>query len=279
MTTIADMLSRRESETLEFKERFSADVIETAVAFANTRGGHVVIGVADSGKPIAQNFSNEALRDYVNRIATATEPCISPEAEIHSTSEGEIVVLTVSEFALKPVATRGRCYRRAGSTTRQMTPPEIAEMHMHSTGKSMDAVMVEGKTRDDLDLAAVQRYMRQAAVQGRRKFTEQDDPWQVLRKLELVKSETKITRAAILLFGKNPQSPLTQAVVHAGRLRQMVHIMDSRVIDGSIIDQSPMPSAIETTAMWPTFRSRSLKTACRSGARGFCPLTLLWKTC
>ncbi len=146
-------------------------------------------------------------------------------------------MLSVTEFPLKPVATRGRCYRRAGSTTRQMSPSEIAEMHLRSTGQSMDAVIVDGKTRDDLDLDAVRRYMRQATSVGRRSFGDQDDPWQVLKKLELVRSETEITRAAVLLFGKNPQSPLTQAVVHAGRLREKVHIMDSRIIDGPIIDQ------------------------------------------
>jgi ATP-dependent DNA helicase RecG len=53
----------------------------------------------------------------------------------------------------------------------------------------------------------------------------------------LVKSEQEITRAAILLFGKTPQSPLTQAVVHAGRQRKKVHIMDNRFIEGPIIEQ------------------------------------------
>jgi ATP-dependent DNA helicase RecG len=237
MTSIIDIMAHGESETLEFKERFSTEVIEVAVAFANTKGGRVVIGVSDAGKPIAQTFGKEALRDYVNRIATATEPTVIPEAEKHSTPEGEIIVLSVNEFPLKPIATRGRCYRRAGSTTRQMSPAEIAEMHLHSTGQSMDAIIVAGKIREDLDLEAVQNYMRQAPVKGRRAFPEQEDPWQVLKKLELVKSEAEITRAAVLLFGKNPQSPLTQAVVHAGRFREKVHIMDNRIIDGSIIDQ------------------------------------------
>lgn len=237
MTTLKDIVTGRESETLEFKERFNAEVIETAVAFASTRGGQILLGVSDNGRANGQRFGKEALRDYVNRIATATEPVVIPAAESHVTPEGEIITLQISEVPLKPVATRGRCYRRAGSTTRVMSPTEIAAMHLASTGQSMDAVIVERKTRDDLDLEAVRRYMRKATIQGRRSFTDQDDPWQVLKKLELVKSETEITRAAILLFGKNPQSPLTQAVVHAGRLRQIVHIMDSRIIDGSIIDQ------------------------------------------
>jgi len=237
MSKISDIIALGESETLEFKERFNTEVIETAVAFANTRGGRILIGISDDGKFSKQSFGKEALRDYVNRIATATEPSIIPSAEKLTTQEGEVIVLSVVEFPLKPVATRGRCYRRSGSTSRQMTPSDIAEMHLQSTGQSMDAVMVPGKTRDDLDMSLVHAYMQQATALGRRTFSGAEDPWQVLKKLELVKSHREVTRAAILLFGKNPQSPLTQAVVHAGLLREKVHIMDNRIIEGSIIDQ------------------------------------------
>jgi ATP-dependent DNA helicase RecG len=234
---LKELVEAGESETVEFKPTFNTDVIETAVAFANTRGGRILIGISDEGAPLAQSFGHEALRDYVNRIANGTEPSVCPGAERMLFGEGEVIVLSVPEFPLKPVSTRGRCYRRSGSITRRMTPSEIAELHLHSTGQSMDAMIVPRRTRDDLDFDAVRTYMRRATEQGRRSFAEQEDPWQVLRKLELVQSEQEITRAALLLFGKNPQSPLTQAVVHAGSLRENVHIMDNRIIDGSIIDQ------------------------------------------
>ena len=45
---ISALLRAGESETLDFKERFGADVIETAVAFANTHGGTILIGVRDN---------------------------------------------------------------------------------------------------------------------------------------------------------------------------------------------------------------------------------------
>lgn len=41
----------------------------------------------------------------------------------------------------------------------------------------------------------------------------------------------------MLLFGKRPQSPLTQATVHCGRFRTETDITDDRLIEGSIIDQ------------------------------------------
>lgn len=59
----------------------------------------------------------------------------------------------------------------------------------------MDAVFVPGVTKDELDMEAVRRYMRRSVSKGRRVYGENDDLWEVLVKLEWVKSESEITRA------------------------------------------------------------------------------------
>jgi ATP-dependent DNA helicase RecG len=227
-----------ESETLEFKPSFNQDVIETASAFANTHGGRIVIGISNAGEVLGASFSaEEVLRDYVNRISNATEPTVIPEAERVLFPEGEVIVLGVQEYPLKPISVRGRCFKRSGSTTRQMMPSEVSEVHLQCTGQSPDALFVDGKSAGDLDLDLVRRYMIRAVNSGRRSFSVNDDPLDILRKLELVDAEDRVTRAAQLLFGKNPQSPLSQAVIHAGKLRDNVDIVDDRIIRGSLMDQ------------------------------------------
>jgi ATP-dependent DNA helicase RecG len=50
--TPAELLERiaaGESQTLEFKASFDKACIATLVAFANTQGGTVLVGVSDSG--------------------------------------------------------------------------------------------------------------------------------------------------------------------------------------------------------------------------------------
>lgn len=237
MLSIEDIIAQGESEMLEFKPSFNQDVIETAAAFANTRGGRILIGVSNSGESLDASFSEEALRDFVNRISNATEPSVIPDAEKVSLDRGDVVVLRVPEYPLKPISVRGRCFKRSGSTTRQMTPSEIAEVHLQCTGQSADALLMVGKTVEDLELDQVRLYMTRATNSGRRSFSENDDPIAILQKLELIRGESEITRAAIFLFGKNPQSPFTQSVVHAGKIRGTVDIMDDRFIRGSIIDQ------------------------------------------
>jgi ATP-dependent DNA helicase RecG len=45
-----------ESQHIEFKPGFNEDVIETLTAFANTKGGKVLVGVDDNGQPV-KNFT------------------------------------------------------------------------------------------------------------------------------------------------------------------------------------------------------------------------------
>jgi ATP-dependent DNA helicase RecG len=45
-----------ENQHIEYKPNFNEDVIETLVAFANAKGGKVLVGVDDKGKPV-KNFT------------------------------------------------------------------------------------------------------------------------------------------------------------------------------------------------------------------------------
>jgi len=232
------IVERREAERLELKESFGAEVVETACAFANAGGGYIVVGVDDKGRPSKRLLRSEGLRDYENRIATGTEPSVAVDAEKVPYGGREVVVLRVPENPLKPVAAKGRCYVRKGSVNHQMSPAEIAECHLKSTGGSMDAVFVPGATREDLDMGAVRRYMERATAKGRRSFDVGEDPWEALVKLEWVRSEREITRAAYLLFAKDPQRKFPQAVVHAGAFgRDGASILDSHDARGNIQDQ------------------------------------------
>ena len=240
MTTeeLEKIVTRHEMQSLELKESFGVECIETACAFANAHGGHLVIGVDDDGAPSTHELRGESLRDYENRISTATEPCVAVDAEKVAFRGRDVVVLKVMENPLKPVAFKGRCYMRKGSVNHQMTPTEIVECHLKCTGSSMDAVFVPNVTKDDLDLDVVRRYMRKATSENRRAFANDEDPWRVLLKLGLVISETQITRAAYLLFAKFPQQRFSQAMIHSGAFKaEGAVIVDSHDSYGNIQDQ------------------------------------------
>lgn len=232
---IVELIKKGESENLEFKENFDKETIETAVAFANTKGGVLLVGISDKDEVKGVQIGKETMNDWANQISQSTEPRIIPEIEQGEIEGKSVVIIRIKEFPIKPISVRGRCFRRVGTSNRMMTPQEIAEMHLHSTGTSWDAFPAGDKTLEDIDLKKVERYIREANATGRRKIEE--SPVEVLEKLELVK-DGKATWAAILTFGKEPQRPLLQSAVHCGRFRlDKTLIIDDLMVETNLIDQ------------------------------------------
>ena len=66
---IKQRIAHGENATTEFKENFDQEVIETAAAFANIRGGIILIGVSDNGEIRGITVGKETLRDVSNRIS------------------------------------------------------------------------------------------------------------------------------------------------------------------------------------------------------------------
>lgn len=118
---IRGILSKGESQTVEFKKSFDKECIETAVAFANTKGGTIFIGVSNEGKAKGIELGKETLDRWINRIAQSIEPDITVTAETPSLEKKAIVALHISESRIKPVNFRGRYFKRVGSTNRQMS--------------------------------------------------------------------------------------------------------------------------------------------------------------
>jgi ATP-dependent DNA helicase RecG len=230
------IIKKGESEFLEFKENFDRETIETAGALANTKGGLIFIGVSDKGSPKGIQVSAKAQRDWINQIAQSTEPRLIADIELVELDYKPIFILRIKEFPLKPISVKGRCFRRVGTSNRLMSPREIAEMHLHSTDMSWDKFPARDASLADIDSEKVKKYIRRANASGRRKILEDENPLEVLEKLELIK-EGKPSWAAILLFRKEDRALLSQAVIHCGRFKEKTIVIDDRMIEGTIIEQ------------------------------------------
>ena len=80
---IQTIITNGENENTEFKSSFADSAIETLVAFANTKGGKIVIGVDNKGN-FNSNFKigNETIQNWANEIKLKTQPSVIPEFEI-----------------------------------------------------------------------------------------------------------------------------------------------------------------------------------------------------
>ncbi|MCL0074431.1 putative DNA binding domain-containing protein, partial [Dehalococcoidia bacterium] len=132
------LLASGETETLEFKESFDKETVETAGAFANTKGGTILIGITDINKVKGVQVGRETLGNWANRISQGTEPRVIPEIEVTEIAGKSIVIIWIKEFPIKPVSVKGKYFRRIGNSNRIMNMQEIAQMHFHSVGMSWD---------------------------------------------------------------------------------------------------------------------------------------------
>jgi len=230
------LLASGETEALEFKENFDRETIEAAGAFANTKGGNIIIGISDINKVKGVQVGRETLKNWANQISQSTEPRVIPEIELGEINKRRIAIIKIKEFPIKPVSVKGRYFRRIGNSNRIMNMQEIAQMHFHSVGMSWDKLPARDASIKDIDLEKVKRYIRKANETGRRKIQEDENPIQILEKLELIKEE-KPTWAAILLFHKHPQRLLSQGVIHCGRFKEETMVIDDRMIEGTIVEQ------------------------------------------
>ena len=84
---IQDYLSQNESKTLEFKENAKnlAGIVKTVIAFANTSGGVLLVGVKDKTKEIigVRDALYEEER-IANAISDSIAPLIIPDIQIHT---------------------------------------------------------------------------------------------------------------------------------------------------------------------------------------------------
>ncbi len=185
---LGKLIKEGESNTLEFKENFDKETIETAAAFANAKGGTILIGISDTGEIKGSSPGKESLKEWANQISQSTKPSLIPEIGAEKVNGRTIVCIRIAEFPIKPVSVKGRCFRRVGNSNRAMSPQGIAQIHLDSTGMNWDALPARDTSISDIDAEKVERYIRAANASGRRRIGKGEKPLKVLEKLELIKN-------------------------------------------------------------------------------------------
>ena len=187
-----------ENKHTEYKSSFSDAVIETLVAFANTKGGSVWIGMDDNGKPInGFSIGKETMAAWINEIKNKTQPSLFPDIEALELGGQTVVKIFMPEFPIKPVAFKGRYFKRLENSNHQLDLAEIAALHLKSFNSSWDNYASIDHSIESISLDKVNRFIEQS--NKLKDNPVQDDPLTVLYKFELLRN-TDISNACHLLF-------------------------------------------------------------------------------
>lgn len=198
-------------------------VLETLVAFANTAGGTVVLGVDErTGFQVVGLAEAAKQRGDLDSLASdAITPSLRLDPEILEIEGGLVVVAEVppSPADQRPVfvtskGVNGGSYLRVGDGDRRMNDAEIALTIGGRTQPRYDAEPVEGSSGDDLDRSALARTLERVR-RGAQSLRGIEDTT-ALHRMQVLSApswEAPATLAGLLAFGVYPQQLFPQLIV------------------------------------------------------------------
>lgn len=134
-----------ETESIEFKSQFTEDIYKEVIAFANTDGGIVYIGIDNEGNAIGLTDVDKEYTRITNGIRDAIMPDVT--MFVHFTiQDNKVVRITVNEGTNKPYYLKGKglkpsgVYVRQGTSSVPSSPEQIRQMIKDSDGDTFEEI-------------------------------------------------------------------------------------------------------------------------------------------
>jgi len=225
------LISSGETEMVEFKEIPNNSFFEAISAFANTKGGVLLIGVDKNGNIKGVDPSPKFLEDLTNRIVNKLS--IYPEIEVMEVDNERVMIVKVPNSSY-PVSYDGRYFERVGNTSREISQQKLKTLLIK--GQSWDSI-TGNFSIEEIDKSTVKTFVN-LAVESKRltSLSLKDSVGVILSKLGLM-IDGKITNGAVLLFGKNPQKYFVNLSVRIGRFKTETTIIDDKWATGNLFKQ------------------------------------------
>ena len=207
---LIERISNGEDSFTQFKENITNNVklAEELVAFSNSKGGFLIIGVSDNHDILG--LSDDDIRRLNlligNVINSNIVPPIYPMTEIKVIDDKKLLILEISEGVSKPYSTNKGVYlTKAGSDKRKISPEELKRLFAESKKLYADEEIVYGTNINDLDTSLFYKFLEKDNVSIYEELRNGNlQLSQVLENLELSR-ENQLTLAGNLIFGINPQ--------------------------------------------------------------------------
>lgn len=243
---LLDLLKRPEGKTLEFKRDLSSPdgPLKTIVAFANTAGGTLLVGVEDRTRHVrGVRMPLDLEERLASLISDRIVPRLVPELEILPWRKTHVLSVQVYPSPSRPHYLKREgldrgVYVRVGSTNRRADRELVEELRRFARGEVFDEQPMPGIDSEALDFRAASESF--APV---RKLRRPD--LETLRLVAEHQGRKVPTVGGMLLFGREREQHFPDAWIQAGRF----HGTDkARIIDRAEIHSLPITAIEEAIA-------------------------------
>lgn len=233
-----------ENINIEYKASWDDKYLKQLCSFANAQGGTMFIGIDDKGDIVGVANYDKLMEDLPNKIQSKLG--IFAEVELLESGNKHYIKILVSPSNMA-ISLSGQYYQRTGSTTKELTGNSLTEFLLKKSGITWGDVIEENATFDDIDNESVALYLKDAERSKRIPDAGKLTTEELFSKLNLIK-DGKLKRAAIMLFGKNPESFYTHSHVKIGRfVGNEISPRFHEIIEGNIVTlQQKVFEIIET---------------------------------
>ena len=161
----APILLLAESRTTEFKQEFTHDITKAVIAFANTDGGIIHIGIANNGEIIGVTDADDIILQASNSIRDAIKPDITLFVDYQQeVADGKTIVKIIVQrgtscpyyLANKGIRPAG-VYVRQGASSVPATETAILRMIKETDGEKYEDIR---SLNQDLTFAETETYFK-----------------------------------------------------------------------------------------------------------------------
>ena len=224
---IKELIKNGEHATLEMKKCKKSvpdSVWETYSAFANTRGGVILLGICeDKEKPLAERFeitgvldANKVVTDFFNQLHNLQKVnrsvLVDSDVRIVEVDGKDVIYIKVPEadYRQKPIYINQKLeqgtYKRVHEGDRQATKEELALL-LRDSSDNADSQIIEHYGMDDIDVKTLEKYRRSFNILNPGHAYEELDDRDFLIQMggydiNRQKGIEGITMAGLLMFGK-----------------------------------------------------------------------------
>jgi len=196
-----------ETENIEFKSQFTEDIYKEVIAFANTDGGIVYVGLDNNGNAVGLTDVDQEYARITNGIRDAIMPDVTIFVRF-TIQENKVVRIAVSEGSNKPYYLKGKglkpsgVYVRQGTSSVPASPEQIRQMIKESDGDTFEEMR---SMAQDLSFeAAANAFKKYGVLFGKEKYralgiTQKND--ELYTNLALIISDQCAHSVKVAVFG------------------------------------------------------------------------------
>ena len=239
---LSETIEKGEDTFTEFKEEkaHSDDLAAEIVAFANTEGGKILLGISDKKEVRGVSNPDKEMLRVENVSRNNCEPPLTVNIEKIKINNEIVLGIYIPKGPERPYRTnRGVYYIRTSSGKRQATREELLRLYQATRSFYYDELAVPATSVDELDILYFRRFFErffQTRIEEDLDLNKLLENMKILTRLD---KNLVFTVGGYLLFGLNPQKELPFCKITVAKFEgnEIGEAFEKKDLEGNLEEQ------------------------------------------